>query len=341
MSEQVFFRPLTASPLRRVARGPFRALARRARTEADWLRSRRGRADLAVFHEFAPPPYGGGNQFLLALVGELRRRGLVVELNRLSGETPACLYNSFNFDFARLKRFARAGVRMVHRVDGPVGTYRGFDDGTDRRIVEINQELADATILQSAYSLDKHRELGLALRDPVVIRNSVDPTIFHPAPTPLGRVPRLRLIASSWSDNPRKGADILGWLDTNLDFDSFDVTFAGNTQASFENIRVVGPLPSEELAELLRTQDAYLAPSRDDPCSNALLEALACGLPAAYLRSGGHPELVGDGGLGFDSPEELPTALARLRDELDERRRAIRVPSLGHVADRYLEVLRA
>ena len=37
-----------------------------------------------------------------------------------------------------------------------------------------------------------------------------------------------------------------------------------------------------QLAELLRAHDVYLAPSRDDPCSNALLEALACGLPAAY-----------------------------------------------------------
>jgi glycosyltransferase involved in cell wall biosynthesis len=341
MSEQDFFRPLRAGPLRRVAGGRSRALARRARTEADWLRSRRGRADLAVFHQFAPPPYGGGNQFLIALVGELRRRGLVVELNRLSGGTPALLYNSFNFDFARLKRFARSGVRMVHRVDGPVHVYRGFDDGADRRIVEINQQLAGATILQSAYSLDKHRELGLALRDPVVIRNAVDPAIFHPARAPLSRAPRLRVIASSWSDNRRKGADILGWLDANLDFDSFDVTFAGNTQMSFENVRVLGPLPSEELAELLRAQDAYLAPSRDDPCSNALLEALACGLPAAYLRSGGHPELVGEGGLGFDSPEELPDVLARLHDELDERRQAIRVPALSEVADRYLEVLRA
>ncbi|MGZ4314348.1 MAG: glycosyltransferase family 4 protein [Gaiellaceae bacterium] len=341
MSEHVPLRTLAAGPLRRVAGGPSRAVARRARTEADWLRSRRGRCDLAVFHEFAPPPYGGGNQFLLALVAELRRRGAVVELNRLSGGTPACLYNSFNFDFARLKRFARRGVRMVHRVDGPVGTYRGFDDGTDRRIVEINQELADATILQSGYSLDKHRELGLTLREPVVIRNGVDPAIFHPARAPASRAPRLRVVASSWSDNPRKGADILEWLDANLDFDSFDVTFAGNTRSSFENIRVVSPLPSEELAELLRTQDVFLAPSRDDPCSNALLEALACGLPAAYLRSGGHPELVGDGGLGFDSPEELPAVLECLRGELDERRQAIRVPALSEVVDRYLEVLRA
>jgi glycosyltransferase involved in cell wall biosynthesis len=118
------------------------------------------------------------------------------------------------------------------------------------------------------------------------------------------------------------------------------LTFAGRTQSTFERIRVVGPLASEHLAELLREQDVYLAPSRDDPCSNALLEALACGLPAAFLESGGHPELVGEGGLGFDSPEELPDVLGRLTSELDERRAAIRVPALAEVADRYLEVLR-
>jgi glycosyltransferase involved in cell wall biosynthesis len=327
---------LTSSPRRAV-----RAIVRRGRAEADWLRSRRGRADLAVFHEFAPPPYGGGNQFLLALIGELESRGLVVEANRLSGATSACLYNSFNFDFPRLRRFVRDGVRMVHRVDGPIGVYRGFDDGTDRRIVDVNRELADATILQSEYSLEKHHELGLDLRNPVVIRNSVDPAIFHPAPSrdPLTGRP-LRVIATSWSDNPRKGADVLEWLDRNLDFDSFHFTFAGRTQARLERIQVVGPLASKPLAELLRAQDVYLASSRDDPCSNALLEALACGLPAAFLRSGGHPELVGEAGIGFDEPEELPDVFARLAAELDQRGAAIRVPALADVADRYLGVLR-
>ena len=298
----------------RFALRPVRALARRGGTEADWLRSRRERADLAVFHEFRPPPYGGGNQFLLALVRELERRQLAVEVNRLSGGTPACLYNSFNFDFGRLRRFARDEVRMVHRVDGPIGVYRGFDDGTDRQIVSINREFADATIVQSRYSLDKHRELGLELRDPAVIPNAVDPAIFHPPPArePLaGR--RLRVIASSWSDNPRKGGDVLAWLDRNLDFDSFEVTFAGRTQARLERIRAVGPLPSE---------------------------ALACGLPAAFLFSGGHPELVGEAGIGFGAAEEVPGVLARLADELTQRRDAIRITELSQVADRYLEVLR-
>jgi glycosyltransferase involved in cell wall biosynthesis len=318
-----------------------RRLLRPARTYVDWLSSRRGGYDLSVFHEYVPPPSGGGHQFIRALSRELERRGLRLESNRISRETTTCLFNSFNFDARRLRRFAREDVRMVHRVDGPIGVYRGFDDGTDKHILELNHAFADATVFQSRYSLEKHAELGLELRAPVVIPNAPDPAIFHPPAAhddPEGRP--LRVIATSWSDNPRKGADVLAWLDRNLDADELEVTFAGRSETAFERIRVVGPLPSHELAELLRAQDVYLAASRDDPCSNALLEGLACGLPAGFLRSGGHPELVGDGGLGFDDAEELPDVFGRLRRELSERRAAIRVPALADVADRYLEVLR-
>jgi glycosyltransferase involved in cell wall biosynthesis len=310
------------------------------RTEVHFLASRRGSADLALFHEFAASPSGGGHQFLRALVGELERRGLRVELNRLSAGTPACLFNSFNFDADRLRRFARPGCRMVHRVDGPIGVYRGFDDGTDRTIAAVNAELADATILQSRYSLEKQRELGFELREPHVVPNTVDAAIFHP---PLERPPldgrKARLVATSWSDNERKGADTLAWLDRNLDFDRYELTFVGRAPVRFERIRVVGPVPSGEVARLLREQDLYLAPSRDDPCSNALLEALACGLPAVYRDSGGHPELVGDGGLPFHEDPDVPDVLARLLGDLEERRRAIRVPALADVADAYLALL--
>jgi glycosyltransferase involved in cell wall biosynthesis len=318
-----------------------RRLLRPVRTYFDWLSTRHGGADLSVFHEYVPPPSGGGHQFVRALSRELERRGLRLEANRISGDTKACLFNSFNFDAARLRRFAREDVRMVHRVDGPIGVYRGFDDGTDRHIVELNRTFAAATVVQSRYSLEKHAELGLELRAPVLIPNAPDPEIFHPPAVPsslTGR--RLRVIASSWSDNPRKGADVLEWLDRHLDEDEFEVMLAGRTERRFKRIRVVGPLTSGELAELLRAQDVYLAASRDDPCSNALLEGLACGLPAAFLRSGGHPELVGEGGLGFDDAEELPELFARLRRELEERRAEIRVPALADVTDRYLEVLR-
>ena len=324
------------------ARRAAEAAARELTTEGARIRYRRsGTADLALFHEFAPPPTGGGHQFLRALVEELERRGLVVEVNRISAGTTTCLFNSFNFDFRRLRRFARRDARMVHRVDGPIGVYRGFDDGTDLRILEINQELADATIFQSQFSLERHRELGIELQNPVVIPNSVDPYLFHP---PDNREPlegrKVRVVAMSWSDNPRKGADALAWLDHHLDPARYEMTFVGQTQEHFERIRVVGPVPSQQVADLLRAHDVYVAASLDDPCSNALLEALACGLPTAYRWSGGHPELVGDGGIAFGQPEELPDVLDRLVVGLEERRSAIRVTPLAEVADRYLEVLR-
>jgi len=318
-----------------------RAAGSAAATEVDRVRYRRARADLALFHEFAPPPYGGGNQFLLALKGEFERRGLAVEVNRVSGATPAVLVNSFNFDFRRLRRFDRPNLRVVHRVDGPIGTYRGFDDGTDERIAAINAELADATIVQSQFSLDAHRSVGIELRDPVVVHNTVDPAIFHPPKTweqLSGR--KVRLIATSWSDNPNKGAEILEWLDQNLDERRFELTLLGRFPGAFERAHVLSPVPSTGVANELRRHDLYVAASRHDPCSNALLEALACGLPIAYLDSGGHPELVGDAGLPFAEAEDLPAVLARLVEEIEARRAAIRVPSLSDVATRYLEVLR-
>jgi glycosyltransferase involved in cell wall biosynthesis len=265
---------------------------------------------------------------------------VAVELNRISGGTAGCLFNSFNFDFARLRRFARADCRMVHRVDGPIGAYRGFDDGTDRRIAAVNAELADATVLQSRYSLEKHRELGLELRDPVVVTNAVDPSIFHPAERlePVEGRP-LRVIASSWSTNPRKGGDVLAWLDRELDPAEVTVTFVGQAAQELTRVRHVPPVDSHGVARLLREHDVYLAASRDDPCSNALLEALACGLPAAYLESGGHPELVGAGGLPFREPDELPGVFRRLAADLAGFRAKIAVPALSDVADAYLAVL--
>jgi glycosyltransferase involved in cell wall biosynthesis len=275
-----------------------------------------------------------------ALTVELASRGFALEHNRVSGGTPACLFNSFNFDFARLRRFARAGRSMVHRVDGPVGVYRGFDDGTDGRVAEINRELATATVFQSRFSLEKHLELGIDLREPVLIRNAVDPTIFHP---PAARAPlegrNVRLIATSWSTNPRKGSGTYAWLDRNLDWSRYELTFVGQAPARFDHIRAVGPVDSHGVAELLRGHDVYIAASADDPASNALLEALACGLPAAYLASGGHPEIVGAGGMAFAADEELPEVLELLEADLDRFRAAIAVPTIASVADQYAAVL--
>jgi glycosyltransferase involved in cell wall biosynthesis len=102
---------------------------------------------------------------------------------------------------------------------------------------------------------------------------------------------------------------------------------------------MLAPLPPEALAEELRCHDIYIAASRHDPCSMAVVEALACGLPVLYRDSGGHPELVGEAGCGFTHNEELLPALDRLVNEYEMRRALIRVTPLAEVADRYLAVM--
>lgn len=296
--------------------------------------------DISIFHDFAPPPAGGGHQFLRALKREWEQRGYRVEINSISKSTKACLLNSFNFDADRFRFLRRDGCRIVHRVDGPLAAYRGFDDGTDRNISEWNREFAQGTVLQSRFSLEAHTKMGLSFCDPVIIPNAADPEIFYPpkqAGNPAGR--KLRVVSASWSDNRNKGADVYEWLDRNLDFGQVEYTFVGRLSSPMSNIRVVAPMPSCELADLFRAHDVYLTASRNDPCSNALIEALSCGLPAIYLTSGGHPEIVENAGLGFCQKEEIPALLARMASGMEGFRGSIHISRIEDVAVRYLAVL--
>ncbi len=297
-------------------------------------------APVVIFHEFHKPPYGGGNQFLLALKKEWEKQGLAVGRNRVGRATRAVLFNSFNFDFDRLRRLSKERLKMVHRVDGPISVVRGTERAVDDRIWQINHDLADATVFQSQFSLERHKEMGLEFRNPVVIHNAADPEIFRPGSArAIG--PKIRLITTSWSDNPRKGAAAYQWLDEHLDWNRYAYTFMGRVNAQFRNIRQLPPAPSEELAGILREHDIFLTASENDPCSNSLIEALSCGLPAVYLKSGGHPELVREGGLGFARVEEIPALLDRIAGDCGGFRKRIRAPVLRDVAEQYLSLLRS
>ena len=310
---------------------------------SDAWSARRRRAELALFHDFAPPPAGGAHQSLSAVVGEMRRRGVGVEIGAAPPDARAILFNSFNFDARRLEWFAaRASneCRMVHRVGAVTSLYRGFDDGTDAHVAQLNARFADATIAISHATVDMYRSIGIELVAPRVVYNGTDPEIFHPrGRTPFARDRRTRLVAVSWSDNPRKGGPFYRWLERNLDWTRYELTYVGNTQEAFERATVVAPLPSQELAALLRTQDVFVTATEHDAYSNALVEALCCGLPAVYLRSGGSAEAVKEAGFGFTEWDEVPALLDRLRDEYEERQARISLPSLAEVTDGYLDAL--
>jgi glycosyltransferase involved in cell wall biosynthesis len=276
---------------------------------------------VCLWNKFTPPPWGGGNQFMLALQAEAQRLGFQVGING-DGMDEGLEYdghviNSVQFDVQKFESLVKPGdARVVHRIDGPIGLLRGTPEGLeqDRRCFELNAAYATSTVIQSWYTMRALGEMGFSPVKPILVRNACDPAIFARAPhsAPLGD--RLKVVATCWSPSPGKGAAIYEWMGWNLPEDEFDLTYVGNCPLKLPRWRVIPPLPSEELAALLHTQDVYITASRNDPCSNALIEALSCGLPALYLESGGHPELTGFGGLGFRRPHEIPTLLRRLRD---------------------------
>ena len=258
-------------------------------------------------------------------------------------------------------------LSFVHRIDGPYYVARyarsldtiGAIPSEDTQTVKMNQKYACATVLQSDWSMKANFRIGLNLRNPVLVPNTVNPTIFHPQQQqelnktttdqePSGKKRfegrKIKILASSHSANARKGFDTMLWMDQNLDFDRFEFTFMGGTpKQGFEthNMTVRAEAPSEGLADVLREADVYLAPSRYEPASNAVLEALSSGLPVLYQEGSSHGELVGEGGVGFtQTGPELLEALDKLVENYDYHYQHIKLWSLEEVTRRYLSIMR-
>jgi glycosyltransferase involved in cell wall biosynthesis len=195
--------------------------------------------------------------------------------------------------------------------------------------------------MQSGWSMSQTYDLGFKPFRPVLLWNSCDGAIFNKdGRRPFDRKRKTRLISTAWSDNPRKGRDTYRWLDEHLDWTRYEYTFVGRIQETFKNIRVVEPVDSNVLAGMLRDHDVFITASQRDPCSNSLVEALSCGLPAVYFHDGGHPELVEFGGLGFRDPLEIPALLERITAHYESFQNTIWVDSMDELADKFISCAR-
>lgn len=102
--------------------------------------------------------------------------------------------------------------------------------------------------------------------------------------------------------------------------------------------------------EVLQAADVFLLASVGEACANALLEAMACGLPIVASQSGGTPELVADGqtgilvppmdAFGFADAVETLAHQPRLRLGMSEnaRERARRHFTADMPVERYMEL---
>ena len=256
-------------------------------------------------------PTGGGNQFLKALKLELKKEGLCWED---PSTADIILFNSHqNLELVHQIKQNNQKAKFVHRLDGPMRLYNNMNDQRDFIAYQMNTTYADAVVFQSEWSKQANMKLGLDIagKENTVIHNASDPDIFQ-APSRKQKNEKIRLIASSWSDNIRKGFLTYKYLDETLDFDKYEFFFMGRSPIEFTNIVSLGALDSYRIAKELQMSDVFVTASENDPCSNSLIEALNCGLPALALNSGGHPELIGEGGLLYDKKGDIVNKLENI-----------------------------
>ena len=300
--------------------------ARELATEVDRVRyRRRGAADLALFHEFAPPPTGGGHQFLRALVAELERRGLVVEVNRISArdDRPACSTPSTSTS-AGCAASRATTCRIVHRVDGPIGTYRGFDDGTDARIAEINARARgrdDRPVAvqprRAPRARDRAREPRRRSPTPSIRRSSIRPAEREPLAGRRVRVDRDELVGQPEQGRRRARVARREPRPRALRAD-VRRALAGAVRAHPRRRRRFRPA---EVADELRRHDVYLAAEPQRP----VLERAARGARLracrpSSARAAATPSSSATPACRSTSRRRSAEALDRLVAELDERR---------------------
>ena len=274
---------------------------------------------IKIIYEFNDGPWGGANQFLKALRKELQDEKIYTEND---AEADVFIINSINafkdlWNIYNLRRKYPQKV-FIHRVDGPVFLIRGKDDYIDKGIFQINNMFADATIYQTQWSKEKCIERGMKDNKPsVTICNGCNKDIFFPKDNKDIQT-KIKIIATSWSNNWNKGFKYYQYLDEHIDIKNYTFTFVGNSPVQFINGTIIPPVNSKELGDILRDSDIYITASKNDPCSNSLIEALCCQLPAVVLKDGGHPFILQGGGETFETPEEMMSAIKKVAENIQK-----------------------
>jgi len=292
-----------------------------------------------ILYPFRDGAWGGANQFLKALRDALRRKGVYAED---PSEADVIIFDSFRLpELERLNeiyRYAGGDTVTVQRIDGPLTASGRKYWLQDQFLYTLNRFMADGSIFQSAWSRDANKENGYAdAPSETVIHNAPDDRLFNTTGAiSFDRTRRTRLIAISFSGRYyQKGFDVYEWLDHNLDFSKYEMTLVGRSPVSFRNIRHVSPLAPHDLAHELKQHDMFISAPRTESCSNALLEAMHCGLLPIARNSSSHPELIGEAGLLFDSPEEIPALLTTLAEQYEQYQARLSLPTIHDIAERY------
>lgn len=282
---------------------------------------------------------GGGNQFLMALRNVFKKRNLYEDD---PAKSDIMIINSYH-KFEKSIKFlmTQPKIIIIHRL-GPIFHYHrgGLWKLYDKFVLQFANAFADGVVFQSNWSFHEALKLGFKETQPIaVIYNAPNKIFFNRNnKTFFNKNKKFRLIATSNSDNWKKGFKYFQFLDKNLDFSLYEMSFVGKSPVKFEHIQHINPQDSLKLAEILKTHDLYISPVQYEACSNAILEAISCGLPIVALNNSSNPEIVGNAGEIFNDETDLLGKIEKIKKNYDFYISMIPKRTIEDVADFYLKL---
>jgi len=221
--------------------------------------------------------------------------------------------------------FAVGPVARLINVRGDLTKHNGT--GTRKQRLGLLQkalERADYVVSNSRRNLDALRERGVRLPRTEVIYNIVAEG-KTPSPKHASQLPRIVAVGSLI---PLKSYDVLIEAAAILAANAtdFELLLAGrgseqrrleslaNELGIAQRVKFLGEV--EDVPGLLRTADVFVHPAITEGLSNAILEALAEGIPMVACPVGATPEIIEDGQNGLLVPVRQPQALARAMGSL-------------------------
>jgi glycosyltransferase involved in cell wall biosynthesis len=324
---------------------------------------------------------GGMVSFQDKLTEGLARRGVEVVQDLKAKPYLAVLVIGGSRDLIRLWRTRRQGIPLIHRLDGMNWIHRVRRTSLRHTLRAesgnfllslIRGKLADQVVYQSQFARQWWERAQGVTRTPwQVIHNGVDLSTYTPQGNherPDDRF-RVLLVEGSLMGGYETGLEhavrLAEGLANRLDA-PVELAVAGSVSARVREhwsrqaqvpILWLGLVPPERIPEIDRSAHLLFSADLNPACPNAVIEALACGLPVVAFDTGALGELVtGESGAlvpyggdpwQLDSPD-LPSlieaASAILTDQpgfrAGARRRAETVFSLDTMVDRYLEIIR-
>jgi len=249
---------------------------------------------------------GGGVNFLRYLSKYLDSQELLTSDYR---SADIILINSHHNVFKNLLlKFLYPKKIYIHRIDGRISNHRP-EKYWDKIIVIQNNFISNSTIYQSLWSKNEWQK-QLSPRNYKIIHNRADPEIFYcKQPKNLSNTPKLIFV--SWSNNPNKGSTYLNYLIKNRKTYQYELKIIGNlTVTNLDLPKLV--VNHQEIACQYHESDIFVFPAENESCSNALIEAQACGLPILALNSGGNPEIVLKSGVIFNNEFEMIEGIEKI-----------------------------